>query len=159
VPDSPGQDEADRGPVRTAFATSIRNNATAFGFSITITVTFGAMQTSEGSPTATQLMLYGIAAAAGIAVLEGLVTRGFRTRVETAPPEVSMLGTALNFLSVAAAVGVALLVGEILDETVAWVVAAFAAACTYTVLEGLETLLAEWVQSRRGDRDAGRPAG
>lgn len=151
----PGEsDKREHGPVGTAFSTSVHGNATAFGFSITITVAFGAVQTLDGSPRLVELLLYGLAAAIAIGLLEGAVTAGFRRRVGEAPAEVQMLGTALNFVSVAAGVGAAIGVAELLDGTIVWPAASFAAATTFVFTESAEVLLAEAIQRLRGDPDA-----
>lgn len=147
-----GQDE--HGPVASALSTSVVSNATAFGFSITITISYGAIQSTDGSPSLLELLLYGLAAAAAVGLLEGAVTRGFRQRVGTLPAEVSMLGTAMNFISVAIAAGGAILCGEVIGGVVVWPVAGFVAAGLYVVAESAEVLLAEVIQKSQGDVDA-----
>lgn len=129
-------------------------NSAAFGFSIVITVSYGAMQDLRGSPTLLELLVYGMAAALAVAVMEGIITRGFRVGVERLPVEVSMLGTAQNVLSVAAAVGAVIGVGELIGGTVAWLLAGAVAATVFVVLESAELLLAAVVQRARGARKA-----
>jgi hypothetical protein len=101
----PGQEEVDHGPIGTAISSTTRGNATAFGFSITITGSFGMLQALVGSPSVLEIVMFGVAAAATIGTVEGVVTGGFRARPGAAPPEVRMLGTAQNFYSVAAGLG------------------------------------------------------
>jgi hypothetical protein len=149
----------NHGPVGTAISTSLHGNATAFGFSITITATFGAIQRAEGTPSVPQLLLFGAASAAAVGLLSALVTRGFRERVGSAPEEVVMLGTALNVVSVVVSVAIALLAAAALSGTAAWIVAAFAACGAYVLVESSEILLAERVQRRRGDPEAEREQG
>lgn len=144
----------EQGPAGTALSTSVRANGTAFGFSISITVSFGVLQRLDGQPTLFELLLFGLAAALAVGLLEGAVTRGFRRRVGVAPPEVSMLGTALNVISVAAGVGAAMLTGTVLGGVAAWGVAGFASAFTYVIAESMEVLFGIWVQRERGDPDA-----
>ena len=151
-----GEDTDDQGAVGTALSTSVSANATAFGFSITITVAFGTVQTLDGSPTLLELLLFGIAAAVAVGMLEAAVTRGFRRRTGASPPEVSMLGTALNFASVTAGVGAAMATGELIDGIAVWPIASFTTAAVYVLVEAAEVLLAEAVQSARGDADATR---
>jgi hypothetical protein len=152
---APGTEaKEEHGPVGVALATSVRANATAFGFSITITISFGALQRLEGQPTLLEILLFGVAAAVAVGVLEGAVTRGFRQRVGTAPAEVAMLGTALNFVSVAAGVGAAIAVAEIAGGLTAWVVGGAAGVTVYMLTESVEVLLAEYVQRWRGDPEA-----
>lgn len=142
--------EVGESRVARAFGTSIRGNSTAFGFSIMITVSFGMVNHLAGAPNVVELLLFGVGAALGVAALEGVVTKGFRARIEQASQEVQMLGTAMNFASVAAGVGAALAVAELMGGTGTWPVAASAAAMTYIGAEGLELLLAEQVHAARG---------
>ena len=142
------------GPIGTAISTTTRGNSVAFGFSITITGSFGILQTLVGSPTVMQILLFGVAAALAIGAVQGAVTRGFRVRVGAAPSEVRMLGTAQDFLSVAAALGACAGVGALLSGTGAWPLGAFAATVVFLAAESAETLLAEVIQKRRGDPEA-----
>lgn len=144
------QEEVGESRVGRAFGTSIRGNSTAFGFSIMITASFGMVSHIDGAPSVLELLLFGVGAAVAVALLEGGVTRGFRAAIEQTSQEVRMLGTAMSFASVAAGVAAALGAAEILDGTVVWPVAAFAAAMAYVVAESLELLLAEEIQAARG---------
>lgn len=152
--DDPAEGEDEGGPVVTALGTSVRGNSTAFGFSIMITISFGALQSLAGSPSLTELLAFGVAAAIALALLEGAVSRGFVRRVGSAPAEVAMLGTAMNFASVAAGVGAAIAVGELWTTFGAWPAGAFCAAVAYVLAESAEMLIAERVQRSRGDPEA-----
>ncbi len=151
----PGEEALDHGPMGRALSTSVHGNSTAFGFSITITASFGVLTNLRGSPGLLEILLYGIAAAIAVAVLEGVVTRGFRRRASRAPSEVQMLGTAMNFASVAAGVASAMAIGEIVGGAVAWPAGAFCASAVYVLGESSEVLLAEGIQRWRGDPHAG----
>lgn len=144
-------DNDEQGPVGTALTTSVRDNATAFGFSIMITASFAALNRNEGTPTVTELLLFGVAAAMAVALLEAGVTHGFRRRAGSAPAEVTMLGTALNALSVAVGVGTAVGIAEVASGLPAWAAGGFLAAMAYILTESAELLLAEGVQKVRGD--------
>jgi hypothetical protein len=152
---APGSEERARGPLARGLASSIADNSSAFGFSIMLTVTFGVVSEIDGSPTPGRLVLFGVAAALAVGVLAAVQSRGFRIRAGNVPPEVSMLGTAQNFLSVTVAVGVALGLVELLDGTAAWAVTPYVAVTVYLLAESVEIATAERIQRRRGDRDAG----
>lgn len=147
--DNSWEGDVGESPVARAFGTSIRGNSTAFGFSIMITVSLGAVNHIAGAPDVIELLLFGVGAAVAIAALEGVLTKGFRSRIEQASQEVKMLGTAMNLASVAAGVGAALVVAELMSGTGTWPVSAFAAAMTYIGAEGFELLLAEQIQAAR----------
>jgi hypothetical protein len=154
--DDPGQEGVGHGPLGTAISTSTVGNSTAFGFSITITASFGMLQTVTGSPTVVQILLFAAASALTVGVAEGTLTRGFRARPGAAPPEVSMFGTALNFLSVVIGAAAAAGVAAVLQDTWAWPLGASAATFLFLAAESAEILLAERVQKRRGDDEAER---
>lgn len=135
-------------------STSVSANGTAFGFSIMITVSFGALSTKEGTPTIAELFLFGSLAALAIGALEAIVTRGFRDRVGSVPAEVSMLGTALDVLSVAAGVGAVVAAAAATSGLLAWGLGGFLAAGVYVLAESAEILLAIVIQRRRGDVEA-----
>ncbi len=151
----PGEGIVDHGPVGRGFSSSVRGNSTAFGFSIMITASFGVLDSLQPTKSLGDVLFFGIAAALSVGLLEGIVTRGFRLRVTKVPSEVALLGTALNFASVAAGVGTAIAVGEAIDAPVAWPVAGFAAPLVYIVAEAAEIMVAERLQQLRGDPHAG----
>jgi ABC-type branched-subunit amino acid transport system permease subunit len=152
--DRPGSKERQPGKVVTALHTSVRGNATAYGFSIMITASYGALTRLQGSPSLLEIMVFALGAVTSVVLVEAAVTRGFVSRAGQAPPEVRLLGTAFNWLSVGASVGACIGVGAIATGYVAWAVASFAAAGVYVLAESLEMLAAEIVQLRRGDAQA-----
>jgi len=149
--DRPGERTVDYGPAGRALSTAVHGNSTAFGFSLTMTGTFGMVTSAVGTPKAWDVLLYSLGAALAIGALEGLVTQGFRLRPVTSPSEVRMLGTALNLLSVGIAVGVALGVAEAIGGYAAWPVCALCSATTYVLAEAGELWLAARIQEARGD--------
>lgn len=128
-------------------------NSTAFGFSIVITISYGALQNLHGAPTLLELLLYGAAAVVALGVMEGIITQGFRVGIEPLPVEVAMLGTAQNVVSVVAAVGAVIGLGELVGGTVVWLLAGAVCATVFVALESAELLLAVVVQRARGDRE------
>lgn len=151
--DDPGE-QADRGPAVRSLTTAVHGNSTAFGFSLTVTVTFGLLQGIEGSPSSGEAVMFAVAGALAVTLLSALVTNGFRLRPESSPSEVSMLGTAQDFLSVAAGGATALAVGTLVNGFPAWPAAAYAACTVFLLAEAVEIRGAHWVQRRRGDTDA-----
>lgn len=149
---------APGGRMRRAVGTSVHGNAPAFGFSIMITCSFGVVSTLRVPPTIPDIFLFGIGAAVSLALLEGLVSRGFRDRLDEAPEEVQLFGTAMNFLSVAAGVLVTLATAWLVTGVLAWPLAGFLAAMAYALTESSEIMLAQRVQAKRGDEEA-EPAG
>lgn len=143
--------------LRTGLRTSVVNNSSAFAFSIMITGSFGLLSRSEGSATAAEIFAFGMLAVAGFAALEALASNAFKRRPETFPVEVTMLGTAFSFLSVAAGYGGATLAGALLDDAGAWLLGGFLASALFVLGEASEMALVEpfeerWVtQNRESD--------
>jgi hypothetical protein len=154
VGEQPGPGKAGQGRVRTAVSTSTLGNSTAFGFSITITGSFGVLQTRVGSPSVLQIVMFAVAAALALGLVQAAVTRGFRDRTGSAPTEVALLGTAQDFLSVALALLAVAGTTALVRGSVAWLLGGAVAALVFLGAEALETLVAEVVQKRRGDPDA-----
>src|SRR5918998_6601452 len=151
APNAPGA----QGRVRRAVGTSVHGNAPAFGFSIMITASFGVVSSLRVPPTLTAIFLFGIAAALAVGLFESAITRGFRERLDEAPQEVQLLGTAFNVFSVAAGVGVAMGTAWLVAGLIAWPLAGFLAAMSYLATESVEILLAGRLQARRGDETDG----
>jgi hypothetical protein len=133
-----------------ALGSSVRGNSTAFGFSIMITLTFGAVQSLRGTPSLAELVLFGLGAALAVGAFEAAVTRGFRESVEKVSERADMLGTALNFASVAGAVGAAIGIAELVGGVVIWPLAPAVAATVYVLVEAAEIFVAERLEGEEG---------
>lgn len=130
---------------------ALHGNATAFGYSVTITASFGAVQLAHGQPRFGDLLLFGVGAVIAFGGLEGLVSRGFRMPLEKGTDQVVTLGTALAFISIALAIATARGVAALLDGGAAWFGAALGASLVFVLVESLEFMLAERVQELRGE--------
>ncbi len=129
--------------------TSVRNNVAAYGFSVMITAAFGVLSAALGSPGTGDVFLYAAGAVAGVTIVEGIASRGFKVRLRGEPSEVVALGSSFSFASVGLAVGAAALSGETLVAWVAWLVGPLLASATYVVASGVEMALAHAAQERR----------
>lgn len=130
---------------------SLHGNATAFGYSVTITASFGAVQHERGQPSYVDLLLFGVGAVIAFAVVEAVVSGGFRVPLMHGSEQVVTLGTALAFLSVAFAITTALGAAHFLRGGVAWFAGALGGSLVFVLAESLEFMLAEWLQERRGE--------
>lgn len=115
------------------------DNATAFGFSLTIGGTGLILNNLRGSPTIGEVFLLIGGAAAAMVAISLLSTRGFRTETDDPLPErAQMRGSALNFISV----GIGLLgawgVGALIESTPGWAAGGFIAILLYLTIESLE---------------------
>ena len=128
------------------------NNLSAFGFSVMITATFGLLSAQLGSPGAPDVFLFAAGGVAGVTLIDGVTSKGFRRRLRGETSDVLALGTGFSFISVLGAIGSADLLAEILgDGGSAWPLGAFAACCVFVLLSGVEMSVAKVLQE---DRDA-----
>ena len=132
---------------------SARNNALAFGYSVTATGTFGVLTATDGPTRVGRIFLFILGAGVAFAVVNAAVTRGFRQRVESEPPVVVALATSFSVVSTSAAVGVAALLGSTVGGGVAWLVSSLLATWIYLGLSALEIALARNVHLTVSDVD------
>ena len=122
--------------------TSVTSNASAYGFSIMITMSLAVASSQHGTPEVGEIFYFLLGAVAGFVSVEAVATRGFRSRDRGEPADVMVVGSAMAFVSVAGSVGVAALAGELLDGDLVWPVVAFAGTLAYTLMTGIEMALA-----------------
>ena len=130
---------------------SLGGNSTAFGYSVTITASFGAVEIGAGTPTFGDLIVFGLGAVVAFGGVEGIASGGFRTPLRKGSDEVVLLGTALAFISIVLAIASARGVAAVLGGALAWFAAALVGSLVFALVESLEFMLAEWVQERRGE--------
>ncbi|MGH2886308.1 MAG: hypothetical protein ACRDPA_27030 [Solirubrobacteraceae bacterium] len=130
---------------------SLGGNATAFGYSVTITASFGAVELGRGAPRFGDLIVFGLGAVVAFGGLEGVASRGFRSPLEKGSDEVILLGTALAFISIVLAIAAARGIAAVLSGAWAWFGAAFCASLVFALVESVEFMFAEWLQERRGE--------
>jgi len=121
--------------------TATRNNVTAYGYSVSITAAFAILQTSR-SDTGIFEIFFAIGAVVAFAIIAGLASGFFREALEDQPSNVKSLAGALSIFSVGLALGVAYLVGIVLEGWAAWLVSAFSTTIIYIVGVGLELVVA-----------------
>ena len=64
---------------------SVRNNASAYGFSVTITASFGLLTSALGTPTAPEIFAFAGGAVAAFALVELVVSRASHAGWRTSP--------------------------------------------------------------------------
>jgi hypothetical protein len=135
--------------------TSLRINAAAYGYSVTITSTFGVLSVELGTPGVGEVFLFLFGAVVAFTVVDAVVSRGFRERLRGEPPEVVALGSAFGFASAGLSVGAAAVLGSILATGAAWPLGSFGATATFLSMAGVEMGLAERLGAAgKGGREA-----
>jgi hypothetical protein len=130
---------------------SLGGNATAFGYSVTITASFGAVELGRGAPRFGDLIVFGLGAVVAFGGLEGVASGGFRTPLKKGSDDVILLGTALAFVSIVLAIAAARGIAALLSGAWAWFGAAFCASLVFALVESVEFMFAQWLQERRGE--------
>ena len=130
---------------------SVRNNYTAYGYSVMITASYGVLAAQEGSPKLGYIFVFLIGAVTAFVGVELVVSKGFQRTPRGEPTRVAALGAAFSLVSVAAGVGAAAGITAILDGLPAWAVGGLVASGAYILMAGIEIATAEAMQGGRGD--------
>lgn len=136
-----GEDRPSTGWARAALRgldSSVTGNAQAFGFSITVTVTFGVASTVDSSPSLPELMGFALSAVTAFSLLNLLVTHLRDDPSDSTPARALLLGTATDFLAVGAGVGAAIGIRYLVDGWALWLLAPFCAGVVYVLVQSVE---------------------
>ena len=131
---------------------AVAGNAQAFGFSITITVTYGVVGSGQaGKPSLAELMGFALSAVASFALLNLLVAELIgRAARGSEPTRVVLVATATDFLAVGCGVAAAIGIREVVGGWGTWVLAPLCAALVYVLVQAVE-LAVGLREARRGD--------
>ena len=129
---------------------SVRNNYTAYGYSVMITASFGVLASQESTPKVGYVFLFLLGAIAAFVAIELAVSKGFERTPRGEPTKVLAVGAAFSFGSVAVGVGAATLITVVLSGLPAWPLGGLAASGTYVLMSGVEIALAEMMESDDG---------
>jgi hypothetical protein len=127
---------------------SVREDASAFSYSILVTATFGASTVVAAPVSVPRLFLFVLGATLGFAVAEAVVSRGFTMRIREERGDVVILGSALAPVSVCAGLAVAIGAVHLVTGAVGWFVAPFGGTVTYITLAGLQMAAAHRYEER-----------
>jgi hypothetical protein len=125
--------------------TAARNNITAMGYSISITAAFALLQTSRSDTGILAIFFFAAGAVLAFAIIACLASGFFREELEDESSTITSLAGALSFLSVGLALGVAYVVGLLIQGLAAWPVSAFLATVVYVGSVGVELTVAHWI--------------
>ena len=136
------QGTAERSTSRTFLSglnTAVSGNAQAFGFSITITATYGVISSAQGSPSLPEIFGFALAAVAAFSLVNLVVAAVLRRRkTDGEPDRVVLVATATDVLAVGASIAAAVAVRFALTGWPTWVLAPFVAALVYVLVQAVE---------------------
>lgn len=128
--------------------TSLRDNATAYGFSVSITAAFGLV--SSAHPHAAkpvQIMLFAGGAALAFLLVELVASHRFKRAGSREGDRVILISGAVDVLSIGAAAGSAVLLAKA-PGMLAWPLTSFGTTLVYLLMGGVDILVARQVARR-----------
>jgi ABC-type branched-subunit amino acid transport system permease subunit len=134
--------------------TAIRNNMSAYGFSVMITCSYGVLNTSIGPPSVGNIFMFAGGAVTAVMLIDAIVSSGFRDKLRGDPSDVVALGAALELFSAGAGIGVAAIAGVAFGNWVGWTVGGTSAATAFVLMSGIEMAMARAVQEERDESGA-----
>ncbi len=134
---------------------SVRNNTSAYGYSVMISASGVILSSLWGTPNVGDVFAFAGGAIAAFALVEAFIICGFRHNVEDEPSQVKALGNSISIFYV----GLALVVGWLLPGHVAWLLGSFLATVAYLLVFGLELRMAEWLEIKHSKGGTGEAGG
>lgn len=133
---------------------AVRNDASAYAYSILITTVFGLVNLRDGPPTVARLFAFALGATFGFALWEAAVSRGFRIRIREEKSDVVLVGTAMAPVSVGASLAAALGIAQVLSGLWAWSLIPLTATIVYVALTGAQLTAARIYEERHPPDEA-----
>lgn len=116
-------------------ATSITGNVPAYGYTIVITSSFGALAAKHHAPEVLESFLFLVGATAGFSVLGALGALAFEEeKIGDEGPVTLLVGGAMSIFSTTGGFGLALLISYLLGGWAVWLVAPLCATVAYVLL-------------------------
>jgi hypothetical protein len=142
------ESEPEEHPLVRGMRSAVRNDASAYSYSILITTSFGAVQLEVGSATIPRLFFFVLGATGAFAVVEAASSRFFRKRIRQDPGEVVVLGTALAPVSVGVALAAGLALLQVVGGSWAWALTPGVVTATYIAMAAIQLTLARQYEER-----------
>lgn len=132
---------------------SARNNALAYGYSVSATSSFGMLVHTDGPLSVLRVFMFVLGSGIAFAGVNALVTRGFRQRVEQEPPVVVALASSFGVLSISASVAFTTLLGSTVGGAIAWLLGALFGTWLYLSISAAEMAVSRTLHLAIGDED------
>ncbi len=131
-------------------------NSAAYGYSVTITASFGLL-TMRGTLGVGQILTFVVGAVLAVALVEAVASGGFRHEMEEEPSSIMALGSSISVFSVGSALGLVFLADSLVGGFAVWPLGSFLATVSYLSIYALEISVADAIQrrARRGEERDG----
>lgn len=127
---------------------AVRNDASAFAYSVLITATFGVVNLENPEVTTPRIFVFVVGATFAFALAEAASSRFFRIRLREEQGDVVLIGTAMAPLAVGASLGAAVVAAKFVGGTAAWGLAPAVATVSYILLTGTQLTIARKYEER-----------
>lgn len=127
-----------------AVRTALGNNATAYGFSISITAAYGLLSGPQSTVTAAETIGFALGAAFAFAVVGAAFMIVFSQGSLGENAQIATISGGVDVLSIGCAVGAAYLLARLPGEWV-WPLTGASTVATYLIVGGLDVLVARAV--------------
>ncbi len=122
---------------------SIKDNTSAYGYSIAITGITAMMNSAGGRATPVDLVAEAGGAVSFYMLVELLAVTFLRKIRDDDGLQTRLLARMLNLLSVGGALGCAFVIAKLMSGWHAWFMAGFAGTAAFVLLEGIELYIAD----------------
>lgn len=127
--------------------TALKNNATAYGFSIPITMAYGLVNSARGVVSALEIVFFATGAAIAFVLIGAVFIARFPLGSLQEGGQVATISGAIDMLAVAAAVAAAFGLSR-LPGVVAWPLTGAGTVITYLLVGGLDVVIAQSAAQR-----------
>ena len=135
---------------RSGLGAIVRQDATAYGYSLSAGGGVAILTVADRSPHAIDVFAFAVGAALTFAVANAIATKGFSVRYPKAEPIVIAFGTSVGFISVCGAIAVGWLVGSLLPGWLGFFLGGFFVSASYLVFSAFEVVLAHGLRRITG---------
>ncbi len=124
--------------------TALRNNATAYGFSISITASYGLASSANGSPSAGETVAFAVGAAVAFVLIGAVFLTRYPQGSLREGGQIATISGGIDLLAVLTALGAAYGLSQV-PGFVTWPLTSFGTAVAYLLVSGLDVLIARAV--------------
>jgi len=144
-----------RGTYGAALRITLRNTASAYGYTLATATTIHVLTDVGGKATTQELFLFAVGGVVAFVLLEAILF-GLKTAAPQQPLEHAVpFAGALHAASVCLALGVAIVIAHAVRSPVAWFLAQLATTAIYMLVVAVEITAAAAIQRRNSARRGG----
>lgn len=125
----------------TGFTISLRDNTSAYGYSVTITGSYAILNSLANGSSVGDIFAAALGAVAAFTIIQACGLQLLRGLDEHASERTLLIARLMDVASVGAGMGCALVCGRLLSGPGAWFLGTFSASCIFVLMDSLEISL------------------